>query len=246
MKRLAERIVLITGAARGIGLAIARRCLEEGARIVMVDLKQDDLETAKGSLADIQGQIIIKACDVASEDQVRNLAEEIKTELGGLDAVVNNAGITHDNLFMRMTMDQWQSVINVNLTGTYLMARHCVNLIRKSACGRIVNMSSVAANGNPGQANYSASKAGVIGLTKTLALELARYNITVNAIAPGFIETDMTRAIPEKAREEWLSKIPAGRAGQPSDVADAVVFLLSDAAAYVTGMVLGVDGGLGL
>lgn len=246
MKRLAERIVLITGAARGIGLAIARRCLEEGARIVMVDLKQDDLETAKSSLADLQGQIIIKACDVANEEQVKNLAEEIKTELGGLDAVVNNAGITRDNLFMRMTMDQWQSVINVNLTGTYLMARHCVNLIRKSACGRIVNLSSVAANGNPGQANYSASKAGVIGLTKTLALELARYNITVNAIAPGFIETDMTRAIPEKAREEWLSKIPAGRAGQPSDVADAVVFLLSDAAAYITGMVLGVDGGLGL
>lgn len=246
MKRLAERIVLITGAARGIGLAIARRCLEDGARIVMVDLKQEDLETAKDSLADTKGDITIKACDVANEEQVKKLADEVKTELGGLDALVNNAGITRDNLFMRMSMEQWQSVINVNLTGTFLMARHCVNLIRKSTSGRIVNLSSVAANGNPGQANYAASKAGVIGLTKTLALELARYNITVNAIAPGFIETDMTRAIPDKAREEWLSKIPAGRAGQPSDVADAVVFLLSDAAAYVTGMVLGVDGGLGL
>lgn len=170
----------------------------------------------------------------------------VKNEIGGLDALVNNAGITRDNLFMRMSIDQWQSVIDVNLTGTYLMSRHGIGLIRKSSFGRIVNLSSVVAYGNPGQANYSASKAGVIGLTKTLALELARYNVTVNAIAPGFIETEMTRTLPEKAREEWLTKIPAGRAGQPLDVAETIVFLLSDAASYITGSVIYVDGGLGL
>ncbi len=246
MNKLAERIVLVTGAARGIGLAISRQCLKEGAKVIMVDLRQEDLLSARDSLNELASNVIIKACDVSSEEQVKSLANEIKNELDCLDALVNNAGITRDNLFMRMTIEQWQAVLDVNLTGTYLMARHCIGLIRKSSSGRIVNLSSVAANGNPGQVNYSASKAGVIGLTKTLALELARYNVTVNAVAPGFIETEMTRAIPEKARDEWLSKIPAGRAGQPEDVADTVVFLLSNAAAYITGTVIGVDGGLGL
>jgi 3-oxoacyl-[acyl-carrier protein] reductase len=246
MKKLLQKIVLVSGAARGIGFAISKSCLEQGARVLMVDLDLSDLEKAKSVLAEFGSEVIIKQCNVSDEEQVKILFNEIKTELGLLDVLVNNAGITRDNLFLRMSTDQWQSVIDVNLTGTYLMSRYAVSLIRKSSSGRIVNLSSVAANGNPGQVNYSASKAGVIGLTKTLALELARYNITVNAIAPGFIETEMTRVIPEKAREEWLSKIPAGRAGQPSDIAEAVVFLVSDAGSYVTGTVLGVDGGLGL
>jgi len=245
MKQLTDRKVLITGSARGIGFAIAEACLEAGAEVFLVDLFREDLETAAARLEG-KGSIHFRACDVSDEGQVKELAQTVKERLGSLDALVNNAGITRDNLFMRMTSEQWQAVINVNLTGSFLMARHLVGLIRKSSTGRIVNLSSVAARGNAGQANYAASKSGVIGLTKTLAIELARYNVTVNAIAPGFIATEMTHAITEKARDEWLSKIPAGRAGQPSDVADAVVFLLSDAAAYITGTVIGVDGGLGI
>ena len=245
MIKLNERKIVVTGAARGIGFAIAKQCLDQGAHVILVDLKQDDLEMAAKKL-NSPDNITLKPCDVANEDQVKTMMKELKSELGGLDGVVNNAGITRDNLFMRMTMEQWQSVLNVNLTGTYLMARHGIGMLRKSSFGRIVNLSSVAANGNPGQANYASSKSGVIGLTKTLALELARYGVTVNAIAPGFIETEMTAAISEKAKEEWMRNIPAARAGTPEDVADAVTFLLSDSAAYITGVVLGVDGGLGI
>lgn len=246
MLKLENRVILVTGAARGIGLAIARRSLLEGAQVVMIDLNMDDFESARELLHEHESRMVLKACDVSNEDCVKELFVELKDSIGALDGLVNNAGVTRDNLFMRMSMEQWQSVINVNLTGTFLMSRYACNMLRKSSAGRIVNLSSVAANGNPGQANYAASKAGVIGLTKTLALELARYNITANAVAPGFIETDMTRAIPDKAREAWISQIPAGRVGQPEDIADAVVFLLSDAAAYITGTVIGVDGGLGL
>ncbi|MBN1296876.1 SDR family oxidoreductase [bacterium] len=245
MKQLNNRNVVITGGARGIGFAVAEACLRAGAGVVLVDLKAEDLTIAADRL---QGgdAVHCHACNVADEEQVKALAQALKATPGSLDALVNNAGITRDNLFMRMTTDQWQSVIDVNLTGSFLMARHLVGLIRKSEWGRIVNLSSVAARGNAGQANYAASKAGVIGLTKTLALELARYQVTVNAVAPGFIETEMTQAIPEAARDEWLRKIPAARPGKPSDVADAVVFLLSDDAAYITGTVIGVDGGLGI
>ncbi|MGB3974915.1 MAG: SDR family NAD(P)-dependent oxidoreductase [bacterium] len=246
MSKLIGRKIVVSGAARGIGFAISNSCLEEGAEVILVDLSMKDLESAAERLAVYRDKIYLKECNVADETQVKALFDFVKNEIGGLDALVNNAGITRDNLFMRMSIDQWQSVIDVNLTGTYLMSRHGIGLIRKSSFGRIVNLSSVVAYGNPGQANYSASKAGVIGLTKTLALELARYNVTVNAIAPGFIETEMTRTLPEKAREEWLTKIPAGRAGQPLDVAETIVFLLSDAASYITGSVIYVDGGLGL
>lgn len=245
MNKLNERKILVTGAARGIGFSIAHACVAKGAVVVMVDLAMDDLTRAAEKL-DKPDQVLLKPCDVSDEDSVKTLMKEIKSELGGLDALINNAGITRDNLFMRMTLDQWQSVLNVNLTGTYLMARHSVGMLRKSPAGRIVNLSSVAARGNAGQANYAASKSGVIGFTRTLALELARYGVTVNAIAPGFIETEMTAAISEKAKEEWMRNIPAGRAGTPDDVADAVTFLLSDAAAYITGTVIGVDGGLGI
>jgi 3-oxoacyl-[acyl-carrier protein] reductase len=247
--RFVERVALVTGAARGIGNGIARQLLGEGATVVVVDLNQDDVDRACSGLAescgaDAAGRVAGFACDVSQPEAVEALFRQVKERFDRLDILVNNAGITRDGLVGRMKFEQWQQVIDVNLTGTFLCCRHAAGLLRKSSAGRIVNMSSVAAGGNIGQANYAASKAGVIGLTKTLAFEFARSHITVNAIAPGFIDTEMTRAVSEKAREQWFERIPLGRAGTPDDIAAAVAFLASDAASYITGEVLAVDGGM--
>jgi len=245
-----DRVALVTGAARGIGKEIARILFDAGATVVVADLLQGDVDSACSEIAGSTessadaARICGFTCDVADADSVWALFKSIKDRIGRLDILVNNAGITRDGVFGRMTLEQWKKVIDVNLTGTYLCCRQGLAMLRKSKAGRIVNLSSVAASGNIGQANYSASKAGVIGLTKTLALELARYNLTVNAVAPGFIDTEMTREVPEKARQDWIERVPAGRAGSVEDVARAVVFLASDRASYLTGEVLEVDGGL--
>jgi NAD(P)-dependent dehydrogenase (short-subunit alcohol dehydrogenase family) len=243
-----NRVAAVTGSARGIGKEIARVLFEDGATVIVADLLQSDVdeacrEIAGSNEADAE-RVVGLACDVADPDSVWALFKTIKDRIGSLDILVNNAGITRDGLFGRMTFEQWKKVIDVNLTGTYLCCRQGLAMLRKSKTGRIVNISSAAANGNIGQANYSASKAGVIGLSKTLALELARYNMTVNVVAPGFIDTQMTREVPEKARQHWIDKVPAGRAGTAEDVARAVTFLASDGASYLTGQVLEVDGGL--
>jgi len=247
--RLDDRVAVVTGAARGIGQAIARKLLEAGAQVIVVDLNQEDVDKSCAAIAESAGanageRIAGFACDVSKPYSVEALFKSIKEQFARLDILVNNAGITRDGLFMRMTYEQWSEVIDVNLTGTYLCCRHALTLLRKSPCGRIINISSVAADGNIGQANYAASKAGVIGLTKTLAIELARRRVTVNAVAPGFIDTAMTKAVPEEARQHWISKIPSGRPGSPEDVAGTVVFLASDGAGYITGEVLQVDGGM--
>ncbi len=237
---------MVTGAARGIGKSVARRLYEAGATVVVVDLEQDAADAACREIAgtDAGKRIVGRACDVTDRDGVVETFHWVRERFGRLDVLVNNAGITRDNLFIRMSVEEWQQVLDVNLTGTFLCCRFAVPLLRKSPAGRIVNMASIAAGGNLGQANYSASKAGVIGLTKTLAIELARYDITVNAIAPGFIDTEMTRSVPERFRKHWIDRVPMGRAGTADDVAAAVVFLASDESAYITGDVLDVDGGL--
>ena len=241
-----DRTALVTGSAQGIGLEIARQFYDNGARVVIVDLFQEGVDQACREIAGStdDDRIAGFTCDVSDADSVKALFRSVKERFGNLDILVNNAGITKDGLFLRMNLESWQKVLDVNLTGTFLCCRHGLSLLRKSPAGRIINLSSISANGNIGQANYSASKAGVIGLTKTLALELARYHMTVNAVAPGFIDTKMTQAIPEEARKFWLDKVPAGRAGTPQDVARTVSFLASDRASYITGEVVEVDGGM--
>jgi len=247
--KLQDRVAVVTGSARGIGKAIVRKLFDAGARVVVVDLNQDDVDKTCHEIAETSGpeageRIAGFDCDVSKPYSVETLFKSVKDRFGSLDILVNNAGITRDGLFMRMTYEQWKEVIDVNLNGTYLCCRHAFSMLRRSECGRIINISSVAAGGNIGQANYAASKAGVIGLTKTLAIELARRHVTVNAVAPGFIDTKMTQSVPEEARRHWIDKIPAGRPGTPNDVAEAVLFLASDDASYITGEVLEVSGGM--
>ena len=246
---LDERVAIVTGSARGIGKQIARELFQAGAAVVVADLSQDDADAACREIGESAGpeaaeRVVGFACDVSKAESVEALFRQVKDHFGRLDILVNNAGITRDSLFIRMTHEQWKQVIDVNLNGTYHCCHYAMSMIRKSPQGRIVNVSSIAASGNIGQANYAASKAGVVGLTRTLALELARRHVTVNAVAPGFIDTEMTRAVPDKDRQHWIDNVPAGRAGSPEDVANAVLFLASDDASFITGEVLFVDGGL--
>lgn len=244
---LAGRVALVTGGARGIGRAIALRLAEQGAKVAIVDLADagadtaGEVEKATGSVA-----IFIKA-DISKEDGARTAVEAVETELGPVDILVNNAGITRDGLAMVMSEADWDAVLAVNLKGAFLMSKAVLRGMVKRRRGAIVSISSVVGRrGNAGQVNYGAAKAGLIGLTKSLAREVASRNVRVNAIAPGYIETEMTAALDEKARNALVNQIPLGRIGSPEAVADAVVFLAGDSASFITGAVLAVDGGLGI
>lgn len=239
---LADRVVAVTGASRGIGLAVARAVVERGARAALI---ARSAETLSAVAADLGAAVRAYACHVEDADAVQETVARIVTDMGALHAVVNNAGITRDGLLARMTQEAWDEVLRVNLTGTFNWTRAAAKVMMRQKFGRIVNVTSVVGQmGNPGQVNYAASKAGIIGLTKAAARELATRNITVNAVAPGFIATAMTASLDDKARGSLVQQIPMQRLGEPEDVAGVVAFLLSDAAAYVTGQVVNCDGGM--
>lgn len=239
-------VALVTGARRGIGRVIALRLARHGP-VALNDVAEGrgELDRVAAEIQDMGGTAVVAPADVTDSGDVDRMVRMVVGELGRLDVLVNNAGITRDGLLLRMTDDQWRSVVEVNLTGAFVCSRAAAKVMLRQRSGRIINMTSVVGiMGNAGQANYAASKAGLIGLTKAMARELAPRGITVNAIAPGFIVSPMTDALEEAARERLASQIPLGRLGTAEDVAAAVEFLASDAAAYVTGQVLPVDGGM--
>ncbi|WP_071134210.1 3-oxoacyl-[acyl-carrier-protein] reductase [Millionella massiliensis] len=248
MKLLEGKVAVITGAARGIGKAIALKFAQEGANIAFTDLNADDnfLNTEK-EIAALGVQAKGYTSNAADFAQAGATIEQIVKDFGKVDILVNNAGITRDGLLMRMTEQQWDMVINVNLKSAFNLTKAVLPYMMKQRSGSIVNMSSVVGvSGNAGQANYSASKAGLIGLTKSTAKELGSRGIRCNAIAPGFIITDMTGALPEDVRKDWESKIPLKRGGTPADVANVCTFLASDLAGYVTGQVIHCCGGMNM
>ena len=244
MSDLKNKNALITGASGGIGSAIARRLHAMGAKVALSGTRQEPLERLANELGE---SAFILPCNLNDMAAVEALPKQAIDALGSLDILVNNAGITRDNLFMRMSDEEWQSVINVNLTATMKLCKGALRGMMKSRWGRIINISSVVgATGNPGQGNYAASKAGMVGMSKSLAYEVASRGITVNVVAPGFIATAMTDKLADDRKEAILAQIPAGRMGAAEDIASAVGYLAGDGAGYVTGSTLHVNGGMAM
>ncbi|MGR3763827.1 3-oxoacyl-[acyl-carrier-protein] reductase [Rossellomorea sp. NS-SX7] len=240
------KVALVTGASRGIGREIALELAREGAKVVVnYSGSEAKANEVVDEIKSIGREAVAIQCNVADSDSVQSMVKETISQFGALDVLVNNAGITKDNLLMRMKENEWDDVININLKGVFLCTKAVTRQMMKQRSGRIINISSiVGVSGNPGQANYVAAKSGVIGLTKTAAKELAPRGITVNAIAPGFISTDMTDQLPEDVRNEMLKQIPLSRFGDPKDIAKVVSFIASESSSYMTGQTLHVDGGM--
>lgn len=243
--RLKETSALITGAAQGIGKAVAIGMAMEGANVGIADVNIEKAEITAEEIRKLGVKSIAIKINVSSQDEVISAFETFTKELGRLDILVNNAGITRDGLLIRMKEEDWDAVLNINLKGTFLCSKEAVKIMSKQRSGKIINISSVVAfTGNPGQANYSSSKSAVIGLTKTIAREYASRGIRVNAVAPGFIQTAMTDALPEKVKDEMKNSIPLGQFGTPDDITNAVIFLSSKESNYITGQVLHINGGM--
>jgi len=242
MSNLENKNIIITGASGGIGNSIIKKLNEAGANILASGTRMEKLEELKENFKNIK----ILKFDISQKDKVEEFIENSTNELGGsLDGIVNNAGITQDNLAIRMSIDEWQKVIDINLTSTFLMSKFAIKKMLKNKSGKIVNITSVVGHtGNLGQANYTASKAGIIAMSKSLAIEYAKKNINVNCISPGFIKTAMTDKLDEKFKEVIVSKIPSARLGDPDDIANAVLFLSSNQSSYINGETIHVNGGM--
>ena len=243
---LKNKNAVVTGATRGIGREIAFTLAENGANVAInYRTLNEDVERLIEELKSYGTNIVAVKCDISDEEEVKNFIAESKKQLGSIDILINNAGITKDGLLMRMKEKDFSDVLDVNLKGTFITTRVAASIMMKQRHGKIINISSVVGViGNAGQCNYAASKAGVIGFSKSVARELASRNITVNVVAPGFINTDMTGVLPEKVKESMLQGIPLKRIGEPKDIANAVLFLASDLSNYITGQVINVDGGM--
>ena len=242
MSNLKDKNIIVTGASGGIGNSIVKKLNESGANILASGTRIEKLEELKKNFENIK----ILKFDISQSDKIEEFIENATNELGGsLDGIVNNAGITQDNLAIRMSLDEWQKVININLTSTFLMSKFAIKKMLKNKSGKIVNITSVVGHtGNLGQANYTASKAGIVAMSKSLAIEYAKKNININCISPGFIKTAMTDKIDDKFKEVIVSKIPSARLGEPDDIANAVLFLSSDQSDYINGETIHVNGGM--
>ena len=242
MNNLKDKNIIVTGASGGIGNSIVKRLNESGANILASGTKIEKLEDLKSKFNNVK----ILKFDISQVDNIEKFIEDATNELGGnLDCIINNAGITQDNLAIRMSIEEWKKVIDINLTSTFLMSKFAIKKMLKNKSGKIINITSIVGHtGNLGQANYTASKAGIIAMSKSLAIEYAKKNININCISPGFIKTAMTDKIDEKFKEIIVAKIPSARLGQPEDIANAVIFLASNQSDYINGETLPVDGGM--
>jgi 3-oxoacyl-[acyl-carrier protein] reductase len=242
---LSGRVVLVTGASQGIGRACALKLAAQGATVAVVARTQEKLDELEKEISATGGKAVAFALDVSNEEQIKTVIKSVIGQLGKIDVLVNNAGVTRDQLVMRMKRADWDTVINTNLTSAYLCIQQVISSMLKQRWGRIINITSVfGQTGQAGQANYAASKAGLIGLTMAIAREVASRNITCNAVAPGFIETSMTAVLSDEFKQTAVKMIPLGRVGTPEDIANSVAFLASEEAAYITGHVLNVNGGM--
>lgn len=244
MAKLDGKVIIVTGGARGIGEGIALKLAEDGATVVVGDLKLSEAQATVNKIESKGGKSIALEVNIADSESVKKMFEDVLKNFGEYYGIVNNAGINRDGMLHKMSYEQWDEVIRVDLTGTFYCTQEAVKYLRGMERGSIVNIASASWLGNLGQANYAAAKAGVVGLTKTAARELARKKVTCNAICPGFIETDMTTSMPKEGWDRMMAKIPMGYAGKPSDVGNLVSFLMSDEATYITAEVINVGGGM--